>query len=342
MRKEILAFLISPLIVTAAIVTFIYENTVTDRDVRYQKPFKDFGKYHSAYQKIVILQDDLDITLRKKGKKWLITSQDNHLADTKKISRILNWISSFEIIAKKTSTPKLYPRIGLANPSPAGEKNIEGSGTRIMIYGGQKAPLFDVIVGDILRSYKMRDKNRFFARYGNKGAFLIESLPLPDFNRSAFFDRSQIGFPAFEDISRVTTYLSGEKQYQLKALTDKKDGSIAFYPETIPIGKRLLYPNIGTDFVHAVLHKISPFGAAKVDYNDDIAPNHIVLTRRNGHNIMVNFRRSQNDIYYMVVLHDGLDKTGKIYAYRIPEKDYKGVLQPFSAFLTDDVTQQQN
>ena len=64
------------------------------------------------------------------------------------------------------------------------------------------------------------------------------------------------------------------------------------------------------------------------------------LLRKKNKKITLNFQRMDNDIHYMLILTEGLDPSKKIYAYQIDKKDYDGILQPFSAFLTNDVTAQ--
>ena len=328
--KQFLFIFGAVLIVIMTIATMIYEMTQEKRGVQSVQLLPYFSEQKHLIEKIEIITPEKPIILVRKDKKWFIETEDNFPADSVVIGKLYDWIEELQTISRKTDDKEKFARVNLLNPSGR-EKTGEGFGTRIILRSSAKTPIVDMIMGARLNSFIMRDHIRFFMRSGfGGGAYLIEGGIPPNMTISGFMAKN-IGFPAMETLRSLELYIAGRSVYRLNAVSDN-----VFMPEMLPIGKRLIYPEITTDYVRAVLQKIHPISAKKLDFKAIEAEDKIVLTHKDGKKTILNFKNIDDKAFYLMVISPD-NVLAKQYIYEISEEDYKGVLQPFSVFITDDV-----
>lgn len=323
-------------IIALTLITLLFEASQDAALMAKEDLFPNFQSQKNNIQKIQILQDGKKLTLQKQEKGWVIAEEDHHPVRLSAITELLNWIENTQTISRKTQDSHKFERIGLLNPDVKKTDKREGSGVRIILFAQSKVPLIDFIVGEKFHSFKMRDKERFFIRPTTEGAYLVESNNIPNFE-PFFYLANAKGLPAIEKISSLSLYLNGKKEYTFQSHYKDDRKILNFFPTRMPAEKRLIYPNIATDFVKAITTKLYPKGAVMVDYTNQTAPDRIEIVTNDQKNITLNFRKMNNNIHYMLILSDMNKPSEKIYAYHIDEKDYKGVLQPFKAFITNDV-----
>ena len=333
--KNTAYYIIGTVIVLLTISTLIIQGSKEQFTTEKKLLYPNFHSQKSNIQKIQIISDGQELILKKEKKGWVMPNDDNNPVRLTAITRLMNWIEMTKMVAYKTNNKNHFEKIGLLNPTLTQNKKRDGSGTRLMLFSTAQTPIIDIIIGDKLQAFKMHDLERFFVRNSFGRAYLVESTKIPVFDPFFYLSHTD-GMPKIDNISSLSLFLRNKKEYQFSRLESEKD--ITFFPTTIPSKKRLIYPEIATDFIKAITSKLYPKGAVLVDYSEEFSPNRIEIKMRKGKNVVLNFRKMGNNIHYMLIIHDKLDPSGKIYAYHIDEKDYKGVLQPFSAFLTKDIT----
>lgn len=331
MNRLLTFYVISALMIGGAIFA-IWDKSDNYASSEYATLFPDLYRQKDDFKKIEINTQEEKILLEKKDGKWVLPEEASYSVNVKSLSNLIEWLESLKTISRKTNNPQDYNLLSL-NPPKDGKTD---SGIRISFWGKGKSPLIDLILGDEFKAYMMRGKKRYFVRMNNDiQAYLVEGLPALPFKNEFFIDKIQ-EFPVIDDIKTVKVYLDQKLNYQLNNtkfyIENSSEKDPRFLPISVPKDYKLLYPEIASDYVQALLTKIHPIHVYKIAGKLPASANMIELALKDGKNININFFKKEKNYYLFPTMND----KESLFLYQIKEDDYNGILQPFSAFLAKD------
>ena len=334
MLLRTLSYISSGFIILLAIFTVIYE---LNREKILYKPTKMypyFADIKNKIEKIDIRFPEKIITLMKNKKEWVVVNSDNFPADTIAIDRLYHDIESLKLLSSKTQQTANFKKLSLLNPND--KETLDGEGIRFTLFGNQKTPYVDFIVGDRLKSYASQDKIRLFTRYGTHGGvYLSEATSDFQYNTSYFLTR-QFGIPPINQIISATLTVKNQQAFTLHRVVDDKDkNAILFMPNAVPKGKKLLYPLIMRDYMVAFMKQLRPVDAMYLPLEKSSADTQMLLELTNDRIVKVNFWTT-NKINYMRIIRDDIETPHNFYIYRIAQKDYDTLIQPLDKFLVNE------
>src|SRR3990172_576983 len=78
----------------------------------------------NAINKIQIKGHEETVTLLKKAGQWIVEESDGYPALFDKVRRTVISISELKVAATRTSSPAMYPRLGVEGPEVAGSASV--------------------------------------------------------------------------------------------------------------------------------------------------------------------------------------------------------------------------
>ncbi len=172
------------------------------------------------------------VTLVRDAEQWTVAERDNYPADLGRIRQNLLALADARIAEVKTSSPELYPRLGVEDV--AGEA---ATGLELALTGG-KSPV-KVIIG--LTQPGSTDLT--YVREAGQATSLLVKAGF-DLGRTAdaWIDKRLASIP-LERIASVTVTSPGQPPLTLVRPADE---GTEFMPRDLPPGRELSYPGVGT------------------------------------------------------------------------------------------------
>jgi hypothetical protein len=251
------------------------------------------------------------------------------------IDRLFSDIHAILLIANKTQDNNNFKHLNLLKPSDT--EIMHGEGTRFMLYGEEKTPYVDFIVGEKLQSYINPHNVRLFARYSTQGrAYLVQTKSDFLYKPHHFLSRD-FGMPSLDDIISAHLTIKNKNAFNIyRVVDDKNKNSVSFYPQTIPKNKKLLYPTIMYDYMLAFIQKLRPVDAMRMTLKKLTTDTQMILQLTKGRTVKMIFW-TVNKNHYMQLFHSDTKTQYDAYVYRISDNDYQSFIQPLARFIVDDV-----
>jgi hypothetical protein len=334
MFLRIISYISSGFIILLAVFTVIYELKREKILYKPTKMYPYFADIKEKIEKIDVRFPEKTITILRNKGEWIVVNADNFPADKMTIDRLYRDIENIELLSSKTQETANFKKISLLNPND--KETLQGEGIRFTLFGNQKSPYVDFIVGDRLKSYVNPDKIRLFTRYGaTGGAYLSEATSDFQYSASHFLTR-QFGIPQIQEVISASLMINNQQAFKLNRIVDDKDPkAILFMPSTVPQGKKLLYPLIMRDYMVAFMQQLRPLDAMYLPMQKSIADTQMVLELTNGRTVEIIFWTA-NKINYMRIIRDDIETPHNFYVYRITQNDYDTLIQPLDKFLVNE------
>lgn len=336
MSLRLIGFISAFFIFLLSVFTVIYKVTHKDYLESHVKMFPYFNDIKYQVNRIEIrLPNERMILLIRDDKKWFIKSADNFPASIDMIEQLYEHIEELTLIADRTKKSSHFGRIGLLNPEDSdNSKNIYG--IRYTLYINDKQSVADFIIGQKLKSYISKRDVRLFVRYGSSGgAFLAESQSDFQFKMKHFIS-NHFGMPKFNEIMSAQLMMKNRIALSLKRVISKENAqNDIFIPTSIPIGQRLIYPQVMHDYMKAFIEDLKPINAVNLSLEkgsfDDII---MQLTLTSGRKVYISFWHTDEN-YYMRIRRSDLVSPHTIFLYQINQSDFQNLIQPLEKFLVD-------
>lgn len=321
-------------IIFFALITVIYELSTHKTNHKPTKIYPYFADIKHDIEKIDIRFPDKTLNLNRTDKGWVVTSAENFVANTQTIENLFSDIETMILITKKTQNNKDFGHLTLLNPTE--HKVLDGEGIRFTLYGKNKTPYADFIIGERLKSYTHSDNIRLFVRYGTTGgAYLAQANSDFQYRPSHFLDKN-FGMPLLHEIISAELIIKKEQAFKIFRIIDKHNQSeILFSPSQIPTGKKLIYPMVMRDYMVALTQQLRPLDAMYLPLNKTTPDTQMVLELTQGKMARITFWQVKNNSY-MRIHRMNMHSNFNDYIYQIASSDYETLVQPLSRFLTDE------
>lgn len=338
----------APYLVIAAFITFVativtvyfYAGSASRKEGH--RPFSDLIASAPRLQSVRFQTPECLTDIVRTEDKWLLASADGFPVDESAVAELLRNMSGWEFVEKKQVSPKNFGKLRLADPekAPASEKfdleEKKNFGGRVKITDKSGAVIGDFIAGKRVSGYLGGAKKRFYFRYSaSKDVYVVEADRYPEFCAGPYLT-ADLGVPPFKKITAVEVTYAGKQK--LKLVRSKK-GEGDFVISGIPKGSEPIYPKVAEDYVRALTLNLRPTAI----YDDSsgtkkgVKPNiaALILRSKDKQPVKIEFWR-ENEYSFM-----NLRNTDKFYnetkTYRISEKTFKILSQPFTGFLKKKV-----
>lgn len=135
---------------------------------------------------------DRGVTLDRKGDSWVIREADDYPALIDRIRQTVVGVSELRIVAGKTSSPELYGRLGVEDPTAKGASSL-----LLTLKDASGNPVASLIVGKDRHSAAPGDRPGFYVRPpGTDQALLVEGRLDVSVEIRDWFDRELLDIPS--------------------------------------------------------------------------------------------------------------------------------------------------
>ena len=196
----------------------------------------------NAINKIQIKGHEETVTLLKKAGQWIVEESDGYPALFDKVRRTVISISELKVAATRTSSPALYPRLGVEGPEVAGSasvlvtlENNEGKEVAALIVGKQ-------------RHSKSADKNPglYVRRPGDKPSLLVEGTLDITARMSDWFENTILDIPSSTIREIATRHADGNSVRITRDDRAQEDFRLEDIPQGQKVVTRIILNRMGT------------------------------------------------------------------------------------------------
>jgi hypothetical protein len=226
-----------------------------------------------------LLHNARQMTLIRKDKYWSMVESDGYIAEFKNIQKVLFSLADLVYVEAKTKKPDLLKKLDLRDP-----KVKESRGRHVTVFGANKKPLVDVILGKTRYNMPGSTRDGIYFRFPGKDQAWLAIGQLEASKSPSDWLKTRILSVAGETIEQaIFTHPDGE------AITVRKSSvkDIEFDLIGIPFGKKLKYKtdpkNMGT-----VLEDLNLKDVRKSNHFDFSGPKTIKATFQTFDGLKVN------------------------------------------------------
>ena len=225
-NKLVFLGLITLLVVVAAVVTSKKHAPTSSRTTQYV--FPGLTEKINEVARIEVSGKDGTLSIKGKGKDWVIEQSDNYPASFGKVRQAAITIADLKILAEKTGDPAYYSRLGVEDPEGKNAKS-----KLVTLYDATGGKLASLIIGKSRMSSAAADSKGYYIRMpGGTHALLVEGDLNIDAKPADWFDPDIINVKP-EHISEVVINHPDVTPITLSRSTAKDDFVLA----DIPAGK---------------------------------------------------------------------------------------------------------
>lgn len=226
-RNLLLLASVTVVVVVAAVLSSLSRAPQGDSERR--RLFPDLQQNINSVSEVVVSGEGNTVTLVRQDEGWSIAEADGYPATTEKVRSLILNTASLRVLEEKTSTPSLYPRLGVEDP--AGE---EAESHLLTLNDEAGNSLASLIVGNTQVSGLPSDSPGVYVRRPSAAQSLLVEGRLPVSGRlSEWIDRELFSV-APERIRSVVIRHPGEPAITL----DREAGDEEFTLNPVPEDRR--------------------------------------------------------------------------------------------------------
>lgn len=165
-RNLVILAVITLVIITAAVVASLSRAPQSGKEKTLL--FPELKDTINNTSEVIIRGQDRAVTLLKQDGRWVVQQADGYPADFEKLKPLLVGMTALRIVEEKTSTPELYPRLGVEDPD-----DPNASSHLLVLKDDSGQTLAELIVGKSRRDPASADGGGLYVRPPDQAQSLL-------------------------------------------------------------------------------------------------------------------------------------------------------------------------